>query len=140
MERRKNYVNYCKAHAIDALEEMKGCCHQTYGCDLAYELTEEINVNGSATFSTYAAREYIKFWWDEAAQVYEYQKQNYGEALHNPFENPEAFHVCMIIEGVNALCANCPTIDAAWNSGLLLTDRVINKIIREIRAQDRIEF
>jgi len=140
MKRKKNYVAYCKAHAIDELQNMKGWATSEYGCDLGYKLTEEINCNGTATFSTHEAREYIKFWWDEAADVYDYQKFNYGEPLHNPFDSPEAFHVCMIIEGVNALCANCPTIDAAWNEKIELTNKTINKIIREIRAQNTIEF
>ena len=113
--RKKNYVAYCKAHAVQELENMKGYDREVYGCDLGYALTEEINVNGSATFSTHLAKEYIKFWWDEASDVYDYQKSNYGEVSHNPFDEPEAFHVCMIIEGVNALCSNCPTIEQFWN-------------------------
>lgn len=138
MERKKNYVNYCKAHAIKELEYMKGWDKTVYACDLGYELTYEINTNGSATFSTYAAKEYIRFWWDEAGDVIEYQKFNYGKILHNPFEEPEAFHVCMIIEGVKTLLANCPTIDENWNDEIILDRKTINKIIREIRMQKEI--
>lgn len=140
MERKKNYVAYCKAHAIDALEEMKGWGNSSYGCDLSYTLTQEINVNGSATFSTHQAKEYIKFWWDEAAEVYDYQKWNYGDPICNPFDEPERFHVCMIIEGVSALCANCPTIEEFWNDKIELDNKTINRIIREIRAQKEINF
>ena len=140
MERKKNYVNYCKAHAIQTLDEMKGCDRRVYACDLGYELTQEINVNGTATFSTHAAKEYIRFWWDEAGDVIEYQKFNYGEILHNPFEEPEAFHVCMIIEGVNTLLSKCKTIDENWNDKIVLDRKTINKIIREIRAQKEIEL
>ena len=140
MERKKNYVNYCKAHAIQELEEMKGCDRSVHACDLGYELTQEINCNGTATFSTRAAKEYIRFWWDEAGDVIEYQKFNYGEILHNPFEEPEAFHVCMIIEGVNTLLSKCKTIDENWNDEIVLDRKTINKIIREIRAQKEIEL
>lgn len=140
MERKKNYVNYCKAHAIQELEEMKGENRSVYACDLGYELTHEINCNGTATFSTYRAKEYIRFWWDEAGDVIEYQKFNYGQILHNPFEEPEAFHVCMIIEGVNTLLARCPFIDTHWNDEIILDRKTINTIIREIRAQNTIEL
>ena len=140
MERKKNYVNYCKAHAIQELENMKGENRSVYACDLGYELTQGININGTATFSTYAAKEYIRFWWDEAGDVIEYQKFNYGQILHNPFEEPEAFHVCMIIEGVNTLLARCPFIDKYWNDEIILDRKTINTIIREIRKQDRIEL
>lgn len=136
----KTYIEYCKDHAIDELENLKDWGKMIYACDLGYELTDEINVNGSATFNRAAAREYIREWWDEAAEVYEYQKDNYGHVLHNPFENPEAFHVCMIIEGVDRLCANCPTIENAWNDEIELTDEVIDQIIAEIKAQTVIEF
>ena len=140
MERKKNYVAYCKAHAIRELEEIKGEDRSAYACDLGCDLTEEINCNGTATFNTYLAKEYIRFWWDEAGDVIEYQKFNYGKILWNPFEDPEAFHVCMIIEGVRTLLARCPFIDEHWNEKITLDRKTINKIIQEIRAQDRIEL
>ena len=136
----KPFVKYCKDFAIEHLQDMKGWNESAYGADLGYKLTESINVDGSATYSTYEAREYIKHWWDEAAEVYKYQKSNYGEVLQNPFENPEAFHVCMIIEGVNALLAKCETVENGWNDKIDLTARTINKIIKEIKAIDTIDF
>ena len=136
----KTYINYCKDHAIDALEEMKGNNASSYGCDLAYELCEEINVNGTATFSRAKAREYIREWWDEAGAVYEFQKQTYGEALHNHFEDPEAFHVYLIIGGVSVLLSNCSIVYDAWNDDLELTDDIIDGIIAQINEQGVIEF
>lgn len=136
----KNYVDYCKTHTIVELENLRGMNHSDYGCDLAYTLTQDINCNGTATFSTYEAKQYIREWWDEAGEVYEYQKFHYGEALHNPFENPEAFHVCMIIEGVRTLLSRCPLIDEYWNDELVLTDEAIDRLISEISEQNEIEF
>ena len=140
MERKQTFVAYCKAHAIQELEELKGMDASEYGCDLYITLTQDINVNGTATFSTYEAKEYIKLWWDEAADVYQYQKDNYGEAFYNPFESPEAFHVCMIIEGVRALLCKCRLIDEFWNEELPLTKKNINRLFRQIKAQWEIEF
>ena len=97
----ETFEEYCKNFIVDNLDAYVGT--DVYGCDLSSTLTEEINVNGSATFSRQKAIDYIKEWFDEAAEVYNYQVENYGRATQNPFENPEAWMVCMIIEGcVNA--------------------------------------
>lgn len=136
----KDYVSYCKDFIIDELENCKGYLTSEYACDLGNKLTESINVDGSATYSTYEAKQYIKEWWDEAAEVYEYQKDNYGEALHNPFENPEAFHVCMIIEGVNNILDQCETISKNWDKKIELTNRIINKLIKEVKDVEEIKF
>jgi hypothetical protein len=136
----KDYVTYCKDFIIDGLTDCKGYLNSEYACDLGYKLTERINVDGSATYSTYEAKQYIKEWWNEAGEVYEYQKDNYGECLQNPFENPEAFHVVMIIEGVNNILNQCETIQENWNDEIELTDEVINKLIEEVEDVREIEF
>ena len=139
-EVKKDYVTYCKDFAIDGLNEMKGYENSEYACDLGNKITESINVDGSAAYSTYEAKEYIKEWYDEAGEVYEYQKENYGAVCQNPFENPEGFHVCMIIEGVNNIMNQCETITENWNDEIELTDEVIEKLIKEIEEVTAIEF
>lgn len=138
MEERKSYIEYCKDFIIDNISNYEDVA--VYGCDLGYKLTDGINIDGSATCSTYEAKEYIKAWFDEAGEVYQYQKENYGECLHNPFEEPEAFHVCMIIEGVNALLSQCETVENAWNDEIELTLENIHAIIEELKEVDEINF
>lgn len=140
MKKIENYVDYCKDFAINKLEENKSYNNSIYGADLANTLTESINVDGSATYSSYEAKEYIKEWFNEAGEVYEYQKSNYGEVCQNPFENPEGFHVCMIIEGVNNIMSNCATIEKYWNDELELTDEIIDNLINEVKQVKEIEF
>ena len=130
---RKDYLTYCKNHAVMNLRDMRGWNESVYGCDLANRLTEAINIDGSATYSAYEAKQYLKEWWDEAVEVYEYEKFNYGQVLHNPFEKPEAYHVCMIIHGVESILSQCPSVDGFWNDKKLLTTGFINKLIREIK-------
>lgn len=137
-EQRETYTEYCKDFIIDKLPDYEG--QTVCGCDLAYKLTEEINVDGSATYSTYEAKEYIKEWWDEAGEYYEYSKREFDECPQNPFENPEAFHVCMIIEGVIYLLAQCPTVDGQWNDEFELTDETIKQILSELKEVGDIEF
>lgn len=84
--------------------------------------------------------EYIKEWFDEAAEVYQYQLDNYGQVLQNPFENPEAWMVCMIIEGVNNILGQCDVVEEFWNDEIELTDEIIQKIIAYVQEVEEIEF
>ena len=127
----KTLTDYCKDFIIDNLPDYLGI--SVYGCDLGYTITEGINIDGSCTYSTHKAKEYLKFWWDEAADYFQYEKDNFGENLYNPFKNPEAFMVCMVIEGVNSLLSQSSFIDKNWNNEIELTKKNIKKIIREIK-------
>ena len=118
-------TDYCKNFIADHLENYYN--QSIYGCDLGYTITEGINVDGSCTYSTYKAKEYIKFWWDEAADYFQYEKDSFGENLHNPFENPESYMVCMVIEGVNSLLSQSSFIDDNWNNEIELTEKNIKK-------------
>ena len=124
-------TDYCKNFIADNLENYSN--QSIYGCDLGYTITEGINIDGSCTYSTYKAKEYLKFWWDEASDYFQYEKDNFGENLHNPFERPEAFMVCMVIQGVNSLLSQVSFIDKNWNNKIELTEKNIKKIIREIK-------
>lgn len=124
-------TDYCKNFIISNIDDYSD--QSIYGCDLGYIITEGINADGSCTYSTYEAKEYIKFWWDEASDYFQYEKDNFGENLHNPFENPEAYMVCMVIQGVNSLLSQISFIDKNWNNKIKLTEKNIKKIIREIK-------
>jgi len=130
-------TDYCKNFIISNIDNYSD--QSIYGCDLGYTITEGINADGSCTYSTYEAKEYIKFWWDEASDYFQYEKDNFGENLHNPFENPEAYMVCMVIQGVNSLLSQISFIDKNWNNKIKLTKKKIKKIIRGIKDLE-VEF
>lgn len=138
MEELKSYVEYVKDFIVDNLPEYEG--KEVYACDLAYTITEGINADGSATYSRQKAVDYIKEWFDEAAEVYQYQVENYGQASQNPFENPEAWMVCMIIEGVSAVFSQCTVIDDNWNNEIELTEEIIKTILEEVQEVEEIQF
>lgn len=138
MEELKSYVEYVKDFIVDNLPEYEG--KEVYACDLAYTITEGINADGSATYSRQKAVDYIKEWFDEAAEVYQYQVENYGQASQNPFENPEAWMVCMIIEGVSAIFSQCTVIDDNWNNEIELTEEIIKTILEEVQEVEEIQF
>lgn len=127
-----SYSDYCKEFIKDRISDFEGTSN--YGCDLASEITMAINVDGSATYNTYEAKEYLREWWDDCADYFQYEKDNFGSNPHNPFENPEAFHVCMIIQGVSSLLSQCTKVDKHWNDKFPLTKSAIKSILKEIET------
>lgn len=132
-----NFVRFCKDKIIDELSKYEG--QQHYACDLGYTLTEDINANGTFTYSTELAKEYIKEWWEDASDYWEYEKTNFGENFHNPFENPEGYTVAMVIEGVNLLLSQCKFIDEKWNEEIELTEENIQTITEQVEELDEDE-
>lgn len=138
MEKIESYVEYVKNFIADKLPEYEGT--EVYGCDLGYTITEGINADGSATYNRQKAMDYVKEWFEEAAEVYRYQVENYGQASQNPFENPEAWMVCMIIEGVNSILGQCDVVEDFWNDEIELTEEIIQKILAYVQEVEEIEF
>ena len=130
----ESFKDYCKNYILDHIEGYEGQLH--YGCDFAYTLTETPNVDGTLTYSTHDAIEYLREWWYECGEYWEYEKDNFGEHPHNPFDEPEAYMVCMVIEGVNAILANEPHIEKSWNDKLELTEEVIEDIKKYVEEFD----
>lgn len=93
-----NFEIYCKDFIRENIEGLIG--RTIDFCDLGYEITNGINADGSCTYSTNLAKQYLSDWWDECADYFNFETNNFGKVFHNPFENPEAFMACMVIEGV----------------------------------------
>ena len=83
----KDFKDYCKDYIVDHIDEFVGQIF--YGSDFAYHITQEPNTNGTLTFSRQEAKDYLKEWWDDAAEYWDYEKDNFGENTHNPFDNPD---------------------------------------------------
>ena len=118
---------------VEKLNEYKGS--SIYGCDLAYTLLEQYNVDGSYTYNTKKSVELIKEYWDDMGEVYEYVVNNL-EVHCNPFEEPEKFLVIMLLEEANALLTQCEIVDKYWNNTIELNDENIKTIIEELYMQD----
>lgn len=122
----ESFIEYCKNYIIDHIEDYEGQSH--YACDWGSILTDCANCDGTLTYSTEDAKEYLKEWWYDCGQYFEYEKSNFGSAISNPFENPEAYMVRMVCEGVNAIFTKCPTINEMWNDNVEMTEELINEI------------
>lgn len=93
-----NFEIYCKDFIRENIEELIGRTIDV--ADLGYEITNDINADGTCTYSTNLAKQYLCDWWDECGDYWNYEKINLGHNYHNPFDAPELFMVCMVIEGV----------------------------------------
>lgn len=51
----------------DKLDEYEGT--SSYGCDLAYDLLQQYNVDGTYTYSTYKAKQWVWEHFDELAEI-----------------------------------------------------------------------
>ena len=65
-----------------------------------------------------------------------YEKDNFGELIYNPFEEPEAFQVYMIIAGVNNLLYQCDIISENYNEEIKLTPPIIERIKDEVQDKE----
>ncbi len=130
----KTFTDYCKDFIIENIDEHEG--RTTYAEEIGYMITERINIDGSAEYSTYNAIEYLKSWWYDCADYINYEKDNFGELAHNPFEEPEAFHVCMITAGVNNLLYQRDIISENCNEEIKLTPQIIERIKDEVQDKE----
>lgn len=133
----KGYTEYCKDYITDRLSEMEGM--SSYGCDLAGDICQGILADGSATYSTQTAWKYLDEWRYEAGEFFDHYVSEIGTPP-NPFDNPEAFHVAMILEGCQAILSQCDVVDEIWNEKILLDKTTIKEIISQVECANDIEF
>lgn len=108
-----------------------------YGCDLAYQLFEDENVNGSFTYSTYWSKELVKKYWDDFNEIYENYIWNIGkENSINVLDEPEKFVVVMLLEQAQDILSKIEFIDTNWNEEIELTKENIETIINELEGND----
>ena len=138
----ESFVEYCKDYIIDILPEYEG--NRTYGADLCGLIMEGPNVNGSLTYSTQKAIDYLREWWYECGEFWDYAKMNFGKDYVadslNVFDNPESFMVAMVYEGVAYILSKVSVVDENWNNDFELTEEVIDTILSEIEGIDEIEW
>ena len=79
---------------IDALDDMEG--RDGYVSDLAFTLFEGENIDGSMTYSTYKAEQWIAEHFHDLADVVDDMAADW-DITPNPFNNPEAFMVQVVI-------------------------------------------
>lgn len=122
----ESLLEYTKNYLIEQLDAYEDTTQ--YACELATTLTEGANADGTLVYSRGEARDYLNEWFEECGEYWEYEKRNFGENYHNPFDNPEAYMVCMVIAACETILSKCPIIDEHWNEQIELTEDIVNDI------------
>ena len=121
---------FMKDEIITRLQDLEG--EYVALTDLWYKLFEYENCNGSFECSSFAARKWIKDYFEELAEVVESYISEYGD-LPNPILEPEKFQMIMILhlsgEMLNAAIYNADLVE---DSEVELTAEIIDKIIEEL--------
>lgn len=131
MEKYDNWEDLVKSLIEVRLEDYRG--NSYYGCDLAYTLFEEENINGSFTYSTYWSKQLIFKYWNELAEIYSEYLDNLGiENAINILGEEEKFIVIMLLEQANDILSKNNFIDENWNNEFELNDENIKKIIESM--------
>lgn len=125
-----SFIDYCKNHIAEKIYDFVGSKH--YGADFSFALTQEENTNGTLTFNRVAAIEYLNEWWCDCADYWNYEKDNFGEHYHNPFDEPEAYMVCMVITGCESLLGQTEALQEVWNDEFELTQELADKILEQV--------
>lgn len=120
---------YVKDLLLDELENYRG--NTIYGCDAWYELLEGYNVDGTITYSTYKAKEWLKEYFDDLGEVVEDYHANTGELL-NPFENVERFMVIVVMEVAYKLLIKTKFAYDNWDEEVMLDEKTIKTITSEL--------
>ena len=115
---------------LDELAEWKS---ENYGCDLAYKLFEQENVNGSYFCNRYKTQEWIKenfidlgYFLDELCEP---------EIINaNPFSESEKFMVQIMLEMSAHLLGKSKTVNSFWNDEKTMTKTLAKKIKTELEV------
>lgn len=126
-----NLKNEIKEFILDELEGYED--REIYGCDLSWEITMEINNNGSVNCSAYLAKEWIKENFDLCGDLYQQIADNYGNVA-NPFESPETFQVQCYIELVKRIVDECELVQDNWNESITLDKETLQTLKDQIES------
>lgn len=112
---------------------------KVYACDLSYKLFEGENIDGTFTYSTYKAKEWVKDNFDDIGEVWEELQFQFGSDFlkdFNMFDNPEKFMVLIILESASYLIGKCKLIEDNWNSKITLDKKTIKTLKEQLKELD----
>ena len=114
---------------MDKLDEYEGT--SSCGGELDFYLLQQYNVDGSYTYSTYEAKQWVQEHFDELDEIVEAMEDE-GLPPVNVFQNIEAFMVCVMLYVAGELLGQCDTVNEFWNEEQELTEEIIAKIKEEL--------
>lgn len=103
------------------------------GCDLAYKLFEGYSIDGSVTYSTYEAKQWVKNNFDDLDEIVE-EIQLKELEIPNVFYNPESFMVIIYLEVADYVMSKCEFISKNWGDEFILNKENIKTIEKELES------
>ena len=113
----------------DKLDDYEGT--SSYGADLSYDLLQQYNVDGTYTYNTYEAKQWVQEHFNELVEIVEEMTEE-GLPPCNVFKNPEVFQVQIMLYVAGQLLGQCDTVEEFWNDEQELTKEIIAKIKEEL--------
>lgn len=122
-----------KDFVIDVLKDKLDEYEDTYqyGSELVYDLLQQYNVDGSYTYNTCEAKQWVQEHFDELGEIVKEMTEE-GLPPCNVFENPEAFQVQIMLFVASDLLGQCETVTEAWNDEIILDKDIIDRIKKEL--------
>ena len=132
----KNYVIDLLIRKLEDYEDMS-----IYGCDMAYTLLEEYNVDGTILYNTYNTTEWLK---DNIQDIYDflptikfmYDDEFYAKLCIDILDSPEKAMVIICLEKANEIMANLKFINDNWDNEIVLNKENINIIKKELKEYE----
>lgn len=113
----------------DKLSEYEGT--PSYGGELDFYLLQQYNIDGSYTYNTYEAKQWIQEHFYELGDIVKEMTEE-GLPPCNVFDNPEAFQVQIMLFVAGDLLSQCDTVNEFWDDEIILEKNIIDKIKEEL--------
>lgn len=131
-------TNYVIDLLIRKLEDYRDM--PIYGCDMAYTLLEEYNVDGTILYNTYSTTEWLK---DNIKDIYDflptikftYDDEFYAKLCIDILDSPEKAMVIICLEKADEIMSSLDFINDNWDNEIVLTKENINIIKSELEKE-----
>ena len=131
--------DFVKSEIVRKLEDFENyiCDDSVYACDLAYELFENENIDGSFFYDTIQAKKWLSEHFDDLSEIIKELQLQFDEDFCNKilldfFKNPDCFIVVVVLEVANYLLGQCKYINENWNNDITLTNDIIDTICQQL--------
>lgn len=131
----KNYVIDLLIENLENYEDMS-----IYGCEMAYTLLEEYNVDGTVLYNTHSTTEWLK---DNMQDIYDflptikfsYDDEFYARLCIDILDNPEKAMVIICLEKAREILSSLKFINDNWDNKIVLNKENINIIKSELERE-----
>lgn len=131
-----NYVIELLLRKLEDYEDMS-----IYGCDMAYTLLEEYNIDGTVLYNTYETTEWLK---DNIQDIYDflptikftYDDEFYAKLCIDILDSPEKAMVIIVLEKANEILSSLDFIKENWDNEIVLNKENINIIKKGLKEYE----